>query len=464
MRDSVLRFAIGLATGRGRSGPLAFVLTVALTAIASRFIHIAAGNLGWTPSAPKIESDTFVLVPIAFWPAIGHSPIGPALAFPAAWLIFSATVRRLRDLEWNERIALVTFAPVFSIVALVVLAISPRLVGMPASQTRPVLIPGPIGRCIPREDFLNVTFAVLVSGFLCIGGTWFGTSVLGDYGWTVFVGLPFATGFICSIIVGFHESRSFGSCLAVTLVACLVNFCMLLSMQMEGLICLLMGSPLLMPIAFFGAWFGYIVQRRPTSRDRARPAFAVLVLPFLAMGESAVDTRPPLIEASTSIIVDAPPEFVWKNVVNFSDLPEPKEWLFQTGVAYPIRATITGNGVGAVRYCEFSTGRFVEPIEVWDEPRLLRFAVTENPPVMREANPYGEIHPPHLRGFFVSERGQFELHPMPGRRTLLVGTTWYRHRIEPQVYWSQWSNAIVHAVHSRVLRHIKTLSEGSLID
>ena len=51
----------------------------------------------------------------------------------------------------------------------------------------------------------------------------------------------------------------------------------------------------------------------------------------------------------------------------------PDEWLFQTGLAYPVRAEIQGRGVGRVRTCEFSTGPFVEPIEVWDEPRLLRF-------------------------------------------------------------------------------------------
>jgi len=53
--------------------------------------------------------------------------------------------------------------------------------------------------------------------------------------------------------------------------------------------------------------------------------------------------------------------------------PAPKELLFRAGIAYPIRAEITGHGVGAVRHCIFFfDGPFGGTIEVWDEPRLLK--------------------------------------------------------------------------------------------
>jgi hypothetical protein len=55
-------------------------------------------------------------------------------------------------------------------------------------------------------------------------------------------------------------------------------------------------------------------------------------------------------------------------------------------------------GVGAVRRCEFSTGAFVEPVQVWDEPRLLRFSVTQTPSPMEELTPYHHIETPHLNG------------------------------------------------------------------
>ena len=129
-------------------------------------------------------------------------------------------------------------------------------------------------------------------------------------------------------------------------------------------------------------------------------------------------------------------------------------------MAYPIRARIEGTGVGAVRHCEFSTGPFVEPIEVWDEPRLLRFAVTSCPSPMREWNPFFEIHPPHLDGFLVSKRGQFRLIELPGGRTRLEGTTWYRHGLWPASYWRLWSDPILHGIHAKVLDHVKSLAEA----
>jgi hypothetical protein len=56
----------------------------------------------------------------------------------------------------------------------------------------------------------------------------------------------------------------------------------------------------------------------------------------------------------------------------------------------------------------FSTGAFVEPIEIWDEPRQLKFSVRENPPPMEGVEPYAH-RPPHLHGFLVSERAIYRL-------------------------------------------------------
>src|SRR5688500_19299188 len=59
----------------------------------------------------------------------------------------------------------------------------------------------------------------------------------------------------------------------------------------------------------------------------------------------------------------SPPEVVWRHVVTFPELPPPTELMFRAGVAAPTRARIEGSGVGAVRYCDFTTGSFVEPID-----------------------------------------------------------------------------------------------------
>mgnify|MGYP003339746087 CR=1 FL=1 len=166
-----------------------------------------------------------------------------------------------------------------------------------------------------------------------------------------------------------------------------------------------------------------------------------------------------LLEVRSAVVIAAPPDKVWNNVIAFSELPPPTEWLFKVGIAYPLRATLYGTGPGAIRHCVFTTGPFVEPIEVWDAPRLLRFGVTQNPPPMEEWTPYAAVHPPHLEGFLVSERGQFRLEALPDGRTRLEGTTWYRHHMWPERYWQWWSDYIIHRIHLRVLNHIKACSE-----
>src|SRR6185295_19422419 len=120
------------------------------------------------------------------------------------------------------------------------------------------------------------------------------------------------------------------------------------------------------------------------------PLFGVVLfaVPGSMSLECAVPPPLPLLEVKSSVVINAPPERVWRHVVSFAELPAPREWMFRIGVAYPIRAEINGEGVGAVRHCNFSTGPFVEPIEVWDEPRLLKFSVTQNPAPMEEWTPY----------------------------------------------------------------------------
>jgi hypothetical protein len=184
----------------------------------------------------------------------------------------------------------------------------------------------------------------------------------------------------------------------------------------------------------------------------------MLTLPALIAAEAQTPREPALRSVVTVVEVDAPPAVVWRQVVAFPPLAPPTDLVFRTGLAYPLRAEIVGTGVGAVRHCVFSTGPFVEPVTVWDEPRCLAFDVTDQPPPMEELSPF-HIHPPHLDNFLVSRRGQFKLTELPGGRTRLEGTTWYTNRMWPADYWGVWSDAIIGRIHRRVLDHVRDLSE-----
>ncbi len=221
----------------------------------------------------------------------------------------------------------------------------------------------------------------------------------------------------------------------------------------EGMICVVMAVLPVVVCSAVGSWVVYCLFG---SRD-SHSAAMVLLLPVSFWFD--VHARPPLYCVRTSIVVNATPERVWKYAVAFPDIPDRGDWVSRTGFAYPRRTRIIGTGLGAARYCDLSTGAVVERVTVWDEPHKLQFRVLTTPPSMEETGLYGPVHPKHLTGYFVSKQGQFTLSPLPHGRTLLEGTSWYQHGLWPAAYWRLWSDAVVHHIHSRVLEHIRTLSE-----
>ncbi len=235
----------------------------------------------------------------------------------------------------------------------------------------------------------------------------------------------------------------------------------LIGFRYEGLVCLLMAVPLALPFSMAGGHLArYILRARV--RSAAPPTFAacVALVPFMMLAQHLANPEPPVNAVTTSITIDAPVSVVWKNVIAFPALQPPDEWIFRAGIAYPTAAQIVGSGPGAVRYCRFSTGDFVEPITVWDEGRLLAFDVTAQPPALRELSPW-KITPPHVeRNYMRSKHGQFRFVALSDHRTLLEGTTWYQDYFWPQAYWREWSDVIVHRIHMRVLEHVKEQAEA----
>jgi hypothetical protein len=235
----------------------------------------------------------------------------------------------------------------------------------------------------------------------------------------------------------------------------LVALCLFFLIGAEGAICIVMAAPLALPLGALGGWLAY--QERSSKQSGSHLTMLIL-LPVASLTWDAT-VPPPVFQVRSTIDIAAPPEQVWKYVVKFPELPEPREWFFRAGLAYPTRVRLEGSGPGATRYCDFSTGPFVEPIEVWDEPRLLRFRVTESPAPMREWSPYAQVQPNHLHGYFMSKEGQFQLTRLANGHTLLEGTSWYQHGLWPAEYWRWWSDAIIHRIHMRVLNHIRMLAE-----
>lgn len=382
-----------------------------------------------------------------------------ALSLPFAWVGIVTTLKRLRAVGWPVWLLVLFFVPVVNLATFALLCVVPDAVQ--ASDESIQATPG-LARFVPTNDFGAIVVAIVATGTLGLGLIVMGTVVLREYGWGVFVAVPFSQGAIAALIVGARRPASFGLGLGAAVCSVTLTALLMFVLPLEGAACIVMALPLAIAFACIGAIVGYNVQRRPRLPTGVVSGLIVLLAaaPCIMAATWLDPNRAPTIAVTTSVDVDASPETVWKNVVSFPALAPPTQLLFELGIAYPERARITGAGVGAVRYCEFSTGAFVEPITAWDAPRLLHFDVTENPAPMRELSPYRSVATPHLTGFLEAHEGEFKLSALPGGRTRLTGTTWYTDRLWPQAYWELYSDGIIHAIHERVLTHIKTLSEA----
>jgi hypothetical protein len=367
---------------------------------------------------------------------------------PFAWVGASMSVRRARDAGLPPALGLLFFVPLVNFLVMF------GLCALPSRPGRPLVPALSGGESVIRAALLGTAAGAGIGLFM----TLLGVFVFGSYGSSLFVGAPFVMGAVAAFLLNRHAARGWLPNVAVGVLTVAVSAGMLLLFALEGVICVAMAAPLATAMSLLGVLLGRGMALVGGSRGILASA---LPLP-LALFVEPPPAHQVVHEVVSTVDIAAPPEVVWANVVGFGgvELPAPPEWFFQLGIAYPMRAHIEGEGVGAVRYCEFSTGPFVEPITAWDAPRRLAFSVSESPPTMHEWSPYAVVHAPHLDGVLLSRRGEFLLTPLPGGGTRLEGHTWYTFAMAPEWWWTLWSDAAIRAIHDRVLEHIRGVSEA----
>lgn len=373
------------------------------------------------------------------------------MTLPFFWIGLSMSVRRAADCGLSPFVGLGFAVPGLNFFVMLALALAPSISPSTWSEAA-----APSGDDVPilrsaLSAMAAATAIGVVMGVLAARG-WT------VYGFTLFFVTPLAMGAIAGYLANRPQPKPLYATLAAAALSTVLTASVLLLLALEGLVCVAMVAPIAMAIVLIG---GLIGRQIAIHGHPAAASMLILIasVPLLGLAEPATRT-PALHEVVTTIDVDAAPEVVWRHVVGFSDLPAPTDWIFHTGIAYPIRARIAGAGVGAVRSCEFSTGAFTEPITAWEPGRRLGFDVRAQPAPMAEWSFYANVHPPHLETLLRSRRGEFRLIKRPDGGTHLEGHTWYELTASPTIYWRWWSDAIIHRIHARVLAHVKNLSEG----
>ncbi len=215
----------------------------------------------------------------------------------------------------------------------------------------------------------------------------------------------------------------------------------------EGVICLIIVSPLFYGVMLAGALVGRVWFR--SDMGKLRVSFAPLAIVALAAVAEPHFRSEHEGSVTDMLVVRASPSRVWRHVTSFPPISaKPDFWMFRIGLPYPVETTSAGDFVGADRRCIFSGGAvFREVVSECVPSTRLTFDMVELP------------DDPELIGHLTPRRGQFELRDNGDGTTTLVGTTWYSLHVHPRWYFDGWTQHIFRAVHLRVMEDVKRRAE-----
>lgn len=304
-------------------------------------------------------------------------------------------------------------------------------------------------RNVAWQIFLGALVANAIGGILLAPINWFvrahmqqdiGTLVL----WPSFFLLPFFIGLLASWFWR-RLYRSLAWSFLDALWVTLLGLAAAALVVREGIVCIVIVSPLLYVFILCGVLLGRIWFRRNYSKIQLT-FFPLLAL--LTLGESRYHSEEQAV-VTERILIQAPLAKVWPHVLAFPEIPDPPHyWIFRLGLPYPTTTTNGGNFVGADRQCIFSNGVVIkERVAEFVPNAKLTFDVAEQP---TDPEAYGHI---------TLHRGQFLLQDNCDGTTTLVGSSWYTLHVRPRWYFDLWTCDMTRAVHRRVMNHIKRLSE-----
>ena len=321
----------------------------------------------------------------------------------------------------------------------------------------------------PRRPLIGLRvllalIVVVIYGLAIYALAWLPISAEGNAAMVLVSGaflLAAGIGSLMTVLVDPRGERPFGQLLGYAMLALLVAAILTVVLFTEGIVCLFMAVPILVP----GVAIGIAIASATLHWWQNRyGAFMVVALPLLVLPlEVRMDWPDYQGHVSTEVIIDAPADAVWANTVEIPAIdaatlpftPSHNLMFFPR----PIDARLDHHGPGATRFLTWTGGiHFREHITEWDQNRRLGWTFGFDP----DSIP-AEIDS-HLRPDAEASkllRGEYVLEPMADGRTKLVLTTYYQVSLPWNGYGRFWANRLLTDFHSVVLDVVKERSEAA---
>ncbi len=229
------------------------------------------------------------------------------LALPFIWIGVVLTVKRLRGAGLSPQLVILFFIPFLNLLFFLILCLVPEHQNTPGGFRRPG--DSLLSRVLPTSAWGSAAISLLVTVPLGFATAYFGSRILMNYGWGLFVALPFTMGLVAAVLYGFPQPRSLGGCIGVASLSVTLLGLALLALAVEGVVCLVMAFPIALPLAVFGGACGYRIQKRRWFQQDAPVFFALVLLfaPGVEYAEHVVAWQSPVFAVRTQIDVQAPP-------------------------------------------------------------------------------------------------------------------------------------------------------------
>jgi hypothetical protein len=280
----------------------------------------------------------------------------------------------------------------------------------------------------------------------------------GEYGFTLFMSIPFIFTFIVSFIEGPNSNGAklwyfFAS---VFLISVLSGILVLLGA--EGMICVLMAAGLVALPAIIGGFLGLFLSK--TFQERK---LSVLLMIFVinpgAFMYDVYDTTKIESIAQISTIVNAPVSEVWQILTQKVVFNKSANFFLKSGVSYPLDMEIIKKDSAKYLSCNTNNGKTLFKIDSLIQNQKLQFSAVQEILPMRELTMYHDLEAAHLHGYFESDYGTFEIQSINENQCLLIAKTQYKYAITPAFYWKWWSDYLLNTMHENVLNKVKEIAE-----
>lgn len=295
---------------------------------------------------------------------------------------------------------------------------------------------------------LGIVYGVALRQVFVLGGVF--TVML----WSFIFIVPFVVGFLTTRRL---DAAGLGRLLIAPWGPITVLLLLSLLIGWEGLVCVVFTAPIFYVLSSIG---GYAAGR--FFRGSTRATFLIASLPLLlAPVEQGIPLPLEMRAVRTSISIEATPDVVWDRIVSIPEITreENHRGFFQRiGFPRPLAATLSGEGVAAVRRATFSGEvLFLEEITEWRPGERLAFAID----AQTERIPRTTLDPHVTIGgeYFDVLEGTYTIEPA-GSGVRLVLESRYRLSTHFNPYARLWADAVMRSIQENVLQVIRERAEA----